>query len=118
MMGLNRVVVAGNLTRDPEARVTQAQRPVADMGLAINERYKTSDGEYRDQTCFVEVVIWGRQAEVCAQHLRKGSGVVVEGRLQYDEWEARDGSGQRRNKLRVRADKVIFLDKHSGETDG
>jgi single-strand DNA-binding protein len=106
MADLNRVFLVGNLTRDPETRYTPSNRAVCDMRLAVNRSYRTSDGQQRDETCYVDVVAWGRQAETCGQYLRKGSPVLVEGRLQYDEWEK---EGQKFNRLRVIADRVQFL---------
>jgi single-strand DNA-binding protein len=107
MTGYNRVVLVGNLTRDPQLKATPANTPVAEMGLATNERYKNRDGEAVEKTCFVDIQAWGRQAETCCQYLAKGAPVLVEGRLQYDSWQKPDG--QRRSKLRVRADRVAFL---------
>jgi single-strand DNA-binding protein len=80
---------------------------VADLGLAANEVYKNKDGEPVKKTCFVDIVAWGRQAEACGQYLSKGVPVLVEGKLQLDQWETDDG--QKRSKLRVRADRVQFL---------
>lgn len=105
--GFNRVVVMGNLTRDPEVRKTKSGRLVADLGVAISESYKNSGGENVETTCFVDIVTWGRQAEVCGQYLSKGSQVLVEGRLQLDQWEGENG--EKRKKLRVKADQVRFL---------
>lgn len=106
MASMNRVFLIGNLTRDPETRFTPSNTAVGDLRLAVNRRYKTSDGQDKDEVCFVNVVVWGRQAETCEQYLRKGSPVLVEGRLQYDEWEK---DGQKQNRLRVVADRVQFL---------
>ena len=107
MSGYNRVVLMGNLTRDPEVRQTSAGTTVADLGLATNEVYRDRGGEKVEKTCFVDVVAWGRQAEVCAQYLSKGRPVLVEGRLQLDQWQTQEG--QKRSRLRVRADSVRFL---------
>ncbi len=106
MANLNRVVLAGNLTKDPEVRYTPAGKAVGDLRMAINRKYKTAEGENRDETCFVSVVVWGRQAETCRDYLSKGASVLVEGRLQYDEWEK---DGQKFNRLRVVADRVQFI---------
>ncbi len=104
---LNLVMLMGNLTRNPDLRKTQTGLAVADLGLAVNERYKTQAGEEVKKTCFVDVTVWGKQAETCAQYLRKGSPVLVEGKLQYDQWETPEGG--RRSKLRVIAERVRFL---------
>ena len=80
---------------------------MADLGLAVNESFKNKAGETVEQTCFVDVVVWGRQAETASEYLHKGSPVFVEGRLQFDQWE--NAQGEKRSKLRVRADRVQFL---------
>lgn len=107
MSAYNRVVVMGNLTRDPELKKTGGGTAVADLGMAMTERYKSASGEPVETTCFVDVVTWGRQAEVCCEHLKKGACVLIEGRLQLDQWQGSDG--QKRSKLRVRADRVHFV---------
>jgi single-strand DNA-binding protein len=106
MASLNRVFLMGNLTRDPEVRYTPSGRPVGDLRMAVNRKFKTSSGEDRDETCYVSIVVWGRQAETCGEYLRKGSPLLVEGRLNYDEWEK---DGQKFNRLRVVASRVQFL---------
>ena len=108
MMTMNKVMVAGNLTRDPVVRQTQTGFAVGSFGLAMNERYTTRQGAEREDTCFVEVEVWGKQAQTCGQYLRKGAPAFVEGRLRSDQWEDRQ-TGQQRNKLIVRADRVQFL---------
>jgi len=108
MVNLNKVFLIGNLTRNPELRHTPANVAVTDLRLAIHRKYKTSDGQDRDETCFVSVVVWGKQAESCSQYLRKGAPVFIEGRLQYDEWEDKEKK-QKMNRLRVVADRVQFL---------
>lgn len=90
MLNINRVTLMGNLTRDPEVRYTPSGRAVCDLGMAVNRRFRGSDGQDRDETCFVNVTAWGWQAEAVARELRKGSPVFVDGRLKYDQWE-RDG---------------------------
>lgn len=106
MASMNRVFLVGNLTRDPEIRYTPGNRAVGDLRLAVSRRYKTKDGQDKEEVCYVSVVVWDRQAETCEQYLRKGSPVLVEGRLQYDEWEK---DGQKQNRLRVTAERVQFL---------
>ena len=108
MANLNKVFLMGNLTRDPEVRYIPSGAAVADLSLAVNERYKDRDsGEWREKPVFVDVTVWRRQAETCAQYLSKGSGVMIEGRLQLDQWE--NPEGQKRSKLKVLADRVQFL---------
>jgi single-strand DNA-binding protein len=109
MTGFNRVVLAGHLTRDPQLRQIPSGDSVADLGLATSERYKNRSGEQVEKTCFVDIVAWGRQAETCGQYLTKGSPVLVEGRLQLDRWENKDG--QPRSKIRVKADRIQFLNR-------
>jgi single-strand DNA-binding protein len=107
MGSINMVVLMGNLTRKPELRRTPTGHTVAEMGLAVSERYKNKAGEDVQNTCFVEIVIWDKQAEACAQYLVKGSVVVVEGKLQLDQWQT--AAGEKRSKLKVRAESVQFL---------
>ena len=117
MSTLNRVFLMGNLTRDPEVRYTPSGTAVGDLGLAVNETYKNKAGENVESTVFVDVEVWARQAETCAEYLYKGSPVFVEGRLKLDQWE--NQQGEKRSKLRVRADRVQFLGapKRSDATD-
>lgn len=106
MLNLNKVMLVGNLTRDPEIRYLPSNQAVADLRLAVNRRYRTATGEDRDETCFVNVTVWGKQAETCKNYLAKGAPVMVEGRLRYEEWE-RDG--QKQNRLSVVAERVQFI---------
>ncbi len=112
MASFNRVMLMGNLTRNPELRYTPSGSAVADLGLAVNESFKNKSGETVEQTCFVDVVVWGRQAETASEYLQKGSPVFVEGRLQFDQWESQQG--EKRSKLRVRAERVQFLSSGGG----
>jgi single-strand DNA-binding protein len=116
MNGFNRVVLVGNLTRDPETKEMKSGTPVAGLGLAVNASYRNREGEVVDKTCFVDIDAWGRQAEACGQYLVKGARVLVEGRLEFHQWE--NGDGQRRSKLRVRADRILFLSRPNGQRDG
>ena len=106
MPSVNIVTLCGNLTRDPDVRQIQGGQSVCDPGLAINESYKGKDGAMVERAVFVPVVVWGKTAENCGQYLHKGAPVLVEGRLQLDQWEK---DGEKRSKLRVRADLVHFL---------
>lgn len=106
MADLNRVFLMGNLTADPEVRYAPSGDAVGDLRMAINRRYKGRDGEDHEETCFVSVVVWGRQAETCGQYLSKGSQVMVEGGLKYDQWEK---DGQKHSRLLVRANRVQFM---------
>ncbi len=106
MADFNRVLLMGNLTRDPEVRYTPKGTAVGDLGLAINDSYKGQDGSIKEVVTFVSVEVWGRQAETCKQYLTKGRPVFVEGRLRLDQWEQ---EGQKKSKLKVVADRVQFL---------
>ena len=106
MASYNRVILVGNLTRDVELRYIPSGTAVTDIGLAINDRYKNSGGEWVEETTFVDVTMWGRTAEVASEYLSKGSPVLVEGRLKLHTWEA---EGQKRSKLRVTCDRMQML---------
>ncbi len=116
MNGYNRVVLMGNLTRDPQTKEIQSGTPLAELGLAVNASYRNREGAVVDKACFVDITAWGRQAEACGQYLVKGARVLVEGRLEFHQWE--NGDGQRRSKLRVRADRILFLGRPNGQRDG
>lgn len=109
MASLNKVMLIGNLTRDPELRYTPSGTAVADLGIAINREWTDKEGEKRSETCFVNIVAWQRQAEICDKFLTKGSLVYVEGRLQLDTWET--PQGEKRSRHRVVAERIQFLDR-------
>jgi len=109
----NRVVLAGNLTRDPELRYIPSGTAVTDLGLAINDRRKNASGAWVDEPVFVDVTLWGRTAEVACEYLNKGSSVLIEGRLKLDSWESNEG--QKRSKLKVIGEKMQML---SGRGEG
>lgn len=106
MAGVNKVFLLGNLTRDPELRYTANGSAVTSFGIAVNRKYK-QDNVWKEDTCFVEITVWGRQAESCAEYLHKGRTVFIEGRLNFRSWETEQG--QKRNKLDVVAINVQFL---------
>ena len=106
MANLNRVLLIGNLTRDPELRYIPSGTPVVSFGMAINTPIPKAGGDSKEEVCFVRVVVWGKQAESCKQYLTKGRLVFVEGRLIYRSWEQ---EGKTRSTLEVRADRVQFL---------
>jgi single-strand DNA-binding protein len=116
MASYNRVILMGNLTRDPELKHAPSGTAVAEFRLAVSETHRDRQtGQPKEVVCFVDVTVWDRQAETCQQYLAKGSPVLVEGRLQYDEWKT--PQGEARSKLRVRADRVQFLSQaRRGET--
>ena len=105
MANLNKVFLIGNLTRDPEIRYTPGGTAVANLGLAVNRRFKDSSGELKEEVCFLTVTVWDKQAEACCQYLQKGRPVFVEGVLQSRFWETSDG--QKRSALDVRAERVL-----------
>ena len=106
MVSLNRVLLIGNLTKDPELRYTPSGTPVANLRMAVNSSFKGQDGQRKEETCFVTIVVWSKQAELCNQYLKKGRSIFVEGRLIYRSWEA---EGKTRSTMEVRADRVQFL---------
>lgn len=108
MANLNRVLLIGNLTRDPEVRYTPKGTAVAEIGLAVNRVYSGEDGEKKEETTFVDVTLWARQAEIAGQYLKKGRPLFIEGRLQLDSWDDKQ-TGQKRSKLRVVAENIQML---------
>lgn len=105
---MNRVIIMGNLTSDPTLRRLESGSAVGELGIAMTESYRNRQGEQVESTCYVDVAVWNKNAESCDKYLKKGSGVLVEGRLQLDQWT--DKEGQVRKKLRVKADRVQFVD--------
>lgn len=116
MANLNKVMLIGNLTRDPEVKYTPKGSAVADVGLAINRYFTLDSGEKREETTFVDVEFWGRTAELAGQYLKKGSAVFVEGRLRMDSWEDKN-TGQKRSRLKVVVETMQFLDRRGGGGD-
>lgn len=108
MASLNKVMLIGNLTRDPELRYTPNGKAVADISLAINRVWVNDAGQKQEDTTFVEVTLWGRQAELAQQYLTKGRGAYVEGRLQMDTWDDKE-TGKKRSKLKIVGDTLQFL---------
>ena len=107
MASYNKVLLVGNLTKDPELRYTPQGAAVANLRLAVNRRYKDKNQELKEEVCFITAVVWNKQAETCNQYLHKGSSLLVEGRLQSRSWE--DNTGAKRNVIEVRAERVQFL---------
>ena len=119
MASFNKVILMGNLTRDPEVRYTPKGSAVADIGLAVNRVYSTDNGEKREETTFVDVTLWGRTAEIAGEYLKKGRPVLIEGRLQLDSWDDKQ-SGQKRSKLKVIGESMQLLGSRQsggGESD-
>ena len=123
MASVNRVIVMGHLTRDPELRYTPGGAAVTSFGLGINRRYRDRDGLPNDEVTFVEIVTWGKQAESCGEYLAKGRLVLIEGRLRQERWKTAEGEA--RSTLTVVAERVQFLSngrppaaQEDGEPDG
>ena len=118
-MNINRVVLTGNLTRDPELRSTPGGTAVCKLGIAVNTRRKGSDGQWEEKPNFFRVTVFGRQAESCANYLKKGRAVAIDGRLEWSSWE---NEGQKRESIDIIADSVQFLggrdDAGSGNGNG
>ncbi len=107
MLSLNKVLLVGNLTKDPELRYTPSGVPVATLRLAVNTFFKDKSGEKRSDTCYINVVTWNKQAELCSQYLSKGRRIFVEGKLQSRSWERENG--ERRSVIEIRADRIQFI---------
>ena len=112
MASYNKVILVGNLTRDPQLSYLPSQTPVCEIGLAVNHRWRDKDGQQREEVCFIDCTAFGRQAETLNQYMSKGRQLLVEGRLSFDQWETNDG--QKRSKHRVRIANFQFLDSGSG----
>lgn len=115
MASFNRVILVGNLTRDPELRYTPSGTAVTDIGLAVNDRRKNAQGEWVEETTFVDVTLWGRTAEIASEYLGKGAPALIEGRLKLDTWES---DGQKRSKLKVIGEKLQLLSARGGGQGG
>jgi len=115
MASYNRVIIIGNLTRDVELRYTPGGMAVTDVGLAVNDKRKGADGEWVEETTFVDVTLWGRTAEVCSEYCAKGNPLFVEGRLKLDTWEK---DGQKQSKLKVIGERIQLMGTGKGEGGG
>jgi len=111
MANFNKVILAGNLTRDPQLSYLPSQTPVVEFGIAINRQWRGQDGQQKEETCFVDCRSYGRQAETINQYLSKGRPILVEGRLQFSSWEK---DGQRHSRLRVVVERFQFLGSPQG----
>ena len=114
MASFNKVILAGNLTRDPELRYTPKGSAVAKIGLAVNRTWKTESGESKEEVTFIDIEAWGRQAEVIAQYMRKGRPLLIEGRLKLDTWEDKN-THQKQSKLKVVLETFSFIDSKGGD---
>jgi len=117
MPNLNKVMLIGNVTRDPEVKYTPKGTAVAEVGLAISRTFTPEGGEKREETTFVDITFWGRQAEIVGEYAKKGKPIFVEGRLQLDSWEDKT-SGQKRTKLRVVGEGLQLLGARPGGGGG
>ena len=113
MANYNRVILMGNLTRDPQLKYLPSNTAVCEFGMAVNRRWRDRDGNQRDETCFVDIAAFGRQGETINQYMTKGRPILIEGRLKFDSWNAQDGS--RRSKLSVVVENFTFV---GGRDDG
>jgi single-strand DNA-binding protein len=113
MASFNKVILLGNVTRDPEIRYTPKGTAVTELGMAVNRVYSTDSGEKREEVTFVDVTLWGRTAEIAGEYLKKGRPVLIEGRLQLDTWDDKQ-SGQKRSKLKVVADGLQLIGSRPG----
>jgi single-strand DNA-binding protein len=117
MASYNRVVLLGNLTRDPQLKYLPSQTPVVEFGMAMNRKYKTQSGESKEEVTFVDCSAFGRTAEIINQYCRKGNMLFVEGRLKYDTWEDKQGGGKR-SKVTVHIDNVQLMPRSDGRGGG
>jgi len=113
MASFNKVILMGNLTRDPQLSYLPSQTPVCEIGLAINHRWRTPDGQQREDVCFIDCRSYGKQAEVLNQYMKKGRSLLIEGRLQLDQWESQDG--QKKSKHRVFIERFSFVGSPQGD---
>lgn len=114
MANYNKVILMGNLTRDPELKRTSTDMAVAQIGMAVNRKYKDKTGEQREETTFVDCEAWGRTAETMAKYLSKGKPVFIEGRLKFDQWQDKDGNN--RSKIKVVIENFQFIDSKGNQT--
>ena len=116
MANVNKVILIGNLTRDPQLRYTPNQMAVCEFGLAVNRKRRSTTGESQDEVCFVDLTAWGKQAETLQKYVTKGQQIFIEGRLTFDQWEGKDG--QKRSKLKVTVENFQFLGGPKGAGQG
>ena len=116
MASFNKVILVGNMTRDPEFRTIASGTPVVEVGLAVNERKRDANGNTVEETSFFDVTVWSRSAEVIRDYTRKGSPLLIEGRLKQDVWEQPDG--QKRSKIKIIAERVVLLGSRDGAPSG
>jgi len=113
MASYNKVILVGNLTRDPEVKYTPKGTAITDIGLAVNRTYSTDSGEKREEVTFIDITLWGRTAEIVGEYCKKGRPLLVEGRLQLDTWDDKQ-TGQKRSKLKVVGENIQLLGSREG----
>jgi len=116
MPSINKVIISGNLVRDPDTRILENGSHLAKMSIANNQRYRDRNGEWQEKTCYVNVIAWRKTAELVGEFCRKGSPVLIEGELVYNSWEDRDGS--KRSRLEVNARRIQFLERKGQNSSG
>ena len=109
MASLNKVILMGNLTRDPNLKQVNSGTSVCDFGIAVNRRYRSQAGELMEEACFIEVTVWGKQAESTSKYMKKGNLILLEGRLRFEQWQ--DQEGKNRSRLSVVAENITFMPK-------
>ncbi len=117
MASYNKVILVGNLTRDPEVKYTPKGTAITDIGLAVNRAYTTDNGEKREEVTFIDITLWGRTAEIVGEYCKKGRPLLVEGRLQLDTWDDK-ATGQKRSKLKVVGENIQLLGSREGGGQG
>lgn len=117
MASYNKVILVGNLTRDPEVKYTPKGTAITDIGLAVNRTYSTDSGEKREEVTFIDITLWGRTAEIVGEYCKKGRPLLVEGRLQLDQWDDKQ-TGQKRSKLKVVGENIQLLGSREGGGGG
>ena len=117
MASFNKVILMGNLTRDPEMRYTPSGTAIAKLGLAVNRVWRDTEGQQKEETTFVDVDAFGKQAETLGQYMQKGRPILIEGRLKLDQWEDKN-TGQNRSRLGVVLERFTFIGSSAGQTDG
>lgn len=117
MASYNKVILVGNLTRDPEVKYTPKGTAITDIGLAVNRTYSTEGGEKREEVTFIDITLWGRTAEIVGEYCKKGRPLMVEGRLQLDTWDDK-ATGQKRSKLKVVGENIQLLGGREGGSKG
>ena len=116
MATFNKVILIGNLTRDPQMSYLPSKTPVVEFGLAMNRRWRSNDGQQREETCFIDCRAYGKTAETINQYMNKGKPILVEGRLQFDQWEGKDGT--KRSKHRIFVERFSFVGAPTGPAGG